>query len=187
MLTCSSLRPLSSVIQEARRKHANQDMVASSSHVAFATMTLWADHVPAELLAKTKRQLHRTHVMVFSAKQAVIARRTTGRERERETWEACTVVGASVVVAAATEHGPAEESSAWKAFFPSLFSSSARQVIVSLPTHRCCCISKTSVRMSAHTEGNGRDGEPPTYRRMLARFVCRGRDGRHPKRKASRT
>ena len=35
----------------------------------------------------------------------------------RETWEACTVVGASVVVAVATEHGPVEESSAWKAFF----------------------------------------------------------------------
>ena len=43
--------------EEARREHANQDIVASgSSHVAFAAMTLWADHVAAELLAKTKRQ-----------------------------------------------------------------------------------------------------------------------------------
>ena len=81
MLTCSSLRPLSSVIQEARRKHANQDVVATGrSHVPFATMTPWVDHVAAELLVRTKRQLHRTHVMVFSAKQAVIARRTTERD-----------------------------------------------------------------------------------------------------------
>ena len=35
----------------------------------------------------------------------------------RETRKACTVVGASVVAAVATEHGPVEESCAWKAFF----------------------------------------------------------------------
>ena len=66
-----------------------------------------------------------------------------------------------MVVAAATEHGPAEASSAWKAFFPSLSSSSARQVIVSLPRHRCYCISKRSVRMSAHTEGMDVMGSRP--------------------------
>ena len=125
--------------EEAWREHANQDIVASgSSHVAFAAMTLWADHVAEELLAKTKRARTQNARDVFFCQAS---RDSNKDHRERETWEACTVVGASVVVAAATEYGPAEESSAWKAFFPSLSSSSARQVIVSLPRHRCCCIS----------------------------------------------
>ena len=38
-------------------------------------------------------------------------------------------------------------------FGPSPSSTSACQVIVSLPRHRCCCIRKRSVRMSACTEG----------------------------------
>ena len=142
------------MIQEARREHANQDMVASSSHVAFATMTLWADHVPAELLAKTKRAITQSPRDVFILpNQAVIAIRTTERDvgglhcRRRERG------GGSCDRTWSCGKKRCLEGLWRKCWFgPSLSSSSARQVIVSLPRHRCCCISKRSVRMSAHTE-----------------------------------
>ena len=80
--------------------------------MAFATTTPWTDHDAARRLVKTKRAITQSPRDVLSCK----ASRDSNKDH-RETWEACAVVGASVVAAVATEHGPVEESSAWKALF----------------------------------------------------------------------
>ena len=85
--------------------------------------------------------------MFFSAKQAVIAIKTTERDvgglhcHRRE----CGCGGCDRTWAC-------EESSAWKAFFGESVGL-APLYLQAQPTHCCCCISERSVRVSAYTDG----------------------------------
>ena len=76
--------------------------------MAFATTTPWADHVAAGLLVNTKRVITQSPRDVSFCK----ASRDCKKDHRERRREACTVVGACVVVAVATEHGLVEQSSA---------------------------------------------------------------------------
>ena len=132
--------------------------------MAFAT-TPWADDVAAGLRVKTKRPITQSPRDVFFYKAS---RDSKKDHRERETWEACTVVGASVVVAVATEHGPVGKCSAWKAFGEGVGS-------VTLYLHDqpasllrlLWCQLKKCEDVSIHG-GHGRDGEAGSMQTFAA-------------------